>query len=505
MLDFGHVPSIKGRLEKRNYNKGSKNNMGIWETFKSWLFTGRRRKYKITHPDLYVLDVDALAKELALDEDAKRLGLAGIPSAEAVDLCGTEAKIVQRINKARLDYVDWATVRLQNLKQRLAKRDVSQLVNRALQADKEFERNANTLLAGSDSLIRKLASKDKKAQEELEEFRAQHGLRREPRYPSGAASFFRYSLLFFLILVEGVTNAWFYAQGMSGGLLDGFVAAAVFAGINLVSAFVFGKYCVPYVNHRSPFLKSLGVLLTLLALTLMLCISLGIAHYRDALVLEAEEPAKFAWEAYKANIFGLNDLFSWLLFGVSVAFALVALFDGRSSDDPYPGYGKVARHARNARDEYHDEVERIREELDSKKQDEIENLDNGITQAQLLLAENAALIEDKRSAESRLHTALSDAKHCANALLRMFRDANAIHRNAIPIPAYFHQSPDLHDPELPDFGIEADVVEHQEQQKLVNELLGSVDTKRANIQAAFNRVYDHLTPLDAHLADKGAN
>lgn len=479
--------------------------MGIWEIFKSWLFSKQRKKYKITHPDLYILDVDELAKELALEEDAKRLGIAGLPSQDSTELCGPEAKIIQRINKARLDYVDWATVRLQNLNQKLAKKDVSQLVSRALQADKEFERNASASLASSESLIKKLASKYKKAQQELEEFRSQNGLRREARYPNGAAKFFSYSLLAFLILVEGITNAWFYAQGMSGGLLDGFVAAALFAGVNLISAFVLGKYWVRYVNHRNPALKGLGVLVTLLAVVLMLNVSLGIAHYRDALVIEAAEPAKFAWEAFKANAFGLNDLFSWLLFGVSVAFALLALFDGLSSDDPYPGYGKVSRHAQSARDEYHDEVESIREEFDSLKQDEIENLDGAIAKAQTILIEYAALIDEKKSAQSRLDTALDNAKKVMNALLRLFRDANAIARNDSSVPAYFNQSPSLDELKLPDFDISADEDAHEEKEKLIAELLNTIDTVRANIQAAFNRAYDRLTPLDSHLSDQEVN
>lgn len=475
--------------------------MRFWETFKSWLFSKRRQKYKITHPDLYVLDVEELATELGIAEEAKKLGSAGIPAPEAMVLCGIESTIVQRVHKARLDYVDWAQGRLQAINESLIRRDVSPLVVRALQAAQEFARKASSLFAESEALIAKLSESEQKTRSELNAFRQQHTLTRDAQYPSGPASFFRYSLLALLILIEGIANAWFFAQGMTGGLLGGFVAAAAFAFLNLVTAFAFGKFLIRFVLHRQVWGKTLGILATMAALCLMTSISLLIAHYRDALVLDVADPARYAWKTLQQTPFGLNDVFSWLLFGISVFFAIVAVFDGLFSDDLYPGYGRLTRRAKAAHDEFLDEVDGLRKDLGSLKQAEIDSLDESLRQAQSLLAQSADYIGSKKSAESRLAAAISDADHCMQALIKRFRDTNAIYRKGVPVPGYFNQNPPLPPIVVPNFAVAQDEAELAQQTAQLKVLQEEINEIRANIQNAFNREYDRLKPLANQLGD----
>lgn len=472
--------------------------MRLWEQIKSWLFSPPRRPRKLHHPDLYPLVVESIAKELALEEEAKRLGEAGIPAPDAISLCGPESKVVQRIDRARQDYVDWANLRLEVINDDLSKRDVTKLINRALQAEREFERKAGTLLADSESMTTDLANIAMRRQQEVDEFRQHHCLRRDPHYPTGAASFSRYALLALLIVVEGMFNAFFFSQGLTTGLIGGFIAAALFAALNLCVAFGWGKFVVPFTTHRGALQKALGVLGAVLAFACMLGISMMIAHFRDALVADAAEPAKAAWQAMKVSPFDLNDIMSWVLFGVSMVFAVGAFFDGVSSDDLYPGYGKIARRATDARSEYVEEVRHIRASLDALKEEELEALEESAKQAQSLVSQQAAFIQDKMSAESRLRNALRDAENCLDALIETFRTANEIHRGETPRPAYFDTRPQLRDLTLPDFGIVADQATQRRQQDLVGSLLARMGDLRANIQASFNREYDRLTPLDAH-------
>lgn len=469
--------------------------MRFWESFKSWLFIQRRQKYKITHPDLYVLDVEELANQLNIAEEAKKLGTAGIPTPDATVLCGIESTIVHRVHKARLDYVDWAQGRLQAINESLNRRDVSPLVERALQADKEFARKASSLFAENEAIIAKLAASERKTRAELEAFRQQHSLVRDAQYPTGAASFFRYSLLALLILIEGIANAWFFAQGLTGGLLGGFVAAATFACLNVVSAFVIGRFFVRFVFHRQAWGKLVGLGAMAAVIGLMICISLTIAHYRDALVLDVADPARYAWETLQQTPFGLNDVFSWLLFGISVFFAVVAVFDGLFSDDLYPGYGRLTRRANVAHDELSDEVEGLREDLESLRQSEIDTLDESLRQAQSLIAQSADYIASKKSAESRLATAVSDADHCMQALIKRFRDTNAIYRNGAPVPGYFHQNPPLPHIALPNFATDQDEADLAQQIAKLDSLQEKINEIRANIQIAYNREYDRLKPL----------
>ena len=223
--------------------------MGLLENFKNWLTTTASLKPIKGHPDLYPLNVEKLSKDLNLVNEATRLGEAGIPSPDAKTLSGTEAAIVQRVEKARQDYVDWAGLRLNVLNGEIGRINLTKTINRASQADKEFERDASALLTGKDNLIRSLSTATEKRKTELDAFRAKNGLDREADYPTTGSTFLRYGLLVLLILIEGGLNAMFFAQGLDTGLLGGFMHAGILAAFNVLIAFFFGKYAIRYINH----------------------------------------------------------------------------------------------------------------------------------------------------------------------------------------------------------------------------------------------------------------
>lgn len=472
--------------------------MQIWERIKKWLFSSSKSPSKRYHPDLHQLDVDAIAKELALKDEAKKLGEAGIPSPEDTVITAPEARVVQYIEKARLDYIDWASIRLSVLNEDIESRDVTKVVNQALQADKEFERKADSIIAERAALILTLAKKASDYQTELGDFRNHHSLTRSPNLHSGAAKFLGFALLLLFVLVEGMLNAFFFAQGMSSGLVGGFLAAALFAALNVIVAFFWGRLAIPYIYHRDTTSKIFGFLGLVTAVFCMACISFSIAHYRDALTAEALDPAKTAWEVMRSSPLDLHDIMSWFLFYCSIAFAIGALLDGLYSDDRYPGYGKVAQKAASAKDEYEGELDDIRERLESLKEEDLLRFDADVKKVQILISQRTSLINDKTVAQSRLYTALGDASNCLDALLKIFRTENNLNRKGLAAPKYFNEVTELKDLQLPDSGIESDLAELRKQNATVASLLNRLESIRANIQASFNQQYDRLTPLNDH-------
>ncbi len=121
------------------------------------------------------------------------------------------------MEKARQDYVDWAALRLNVLSQDLGRRNITQVVNRARQADREFERKASTLLTEKDSLLRTLGETARKRKAELDAFRTEHRLTREAHFPSGSRTYLIYALLVLFVGVEAVFNAKYFAQGLDSG------------------------------------------------------------------------------------------------------------------------------------------------------------------------------------------------------------------------------------------------------------------------------------------------
>jgi len=476
--------------------------MGLIERFWTWLTTSSSGRSKKGHPDLYPLDVPKLTRELKLIEEAKRLGQAGLPAPETKTHSGPEAAIIQRVEKARQDYVDWAVLRLNLLSEQLGKRNVTQRINRARQADKEFERKAGALLTEQDNLLRGLGDTAKRRQSELESFQSKHELTKDAHFPTPTGAYFRYALLLLLIVVEGVFNAGFFSQGLATGWLGGLTQAGMLAATNVIIAFVLGKFAVRYVNHVGFGWKLLGVLSIILAAAVMVSMGLVIAHYRDSLISEASDAAKAALESLKAHPFELRDTFSWALFGISVAFGIASLFDGLFSDDLYPGYGPVSRRTQLAIEDYEDELNTLNSNLNELKDEELTALERIVLESQAAIAAFESLIKDKTAAGSRLSNALRDADNSMSALLSKFRTENEIHRGDVRRPPYFDSQPQLRVLETPDFSTSSDTSTLAEQRSLVMALLDEEQDIRARIQAAFTREFTRLKALDTHFPRK---
>lgn len=471
--------------------------MWLFERLKRWATSSNKSAPIPRHPDLHRINVAKLSEELKLKEQARRLGAGGVPAADAQSLSGPEAVVVQKVEAYRQGYFDWAVARLNLLSQDLGKLRVTSDVNRALNADHEFRRLAETTLSERDGDLRALANSAQNAQAELDRFRATHRLDREARWPSKTKSFMMYSVVAVVIALEGFLNAGFFSHGLDSGLIGGFLMAIASAAVNVFLAFLMGKFFIRYVHHRILVIKALGILAALFALAFIATVGFGIAHFRDALMSEAAEPAKAAYEALRSGAFP-HDIMSWGLFALSCVFGLIALFDGYVTDDPYPGYGRISRSTQEVVEDYNAELDHLRSELEDLKQEELDRLDKALKDAQATIAVYESRIEDKDAASLRLQTALQDADNSMAALLSEFRTENELHRNGLARPQYFDQKPTLRELPFPDFSTAADREVLSEHKSLVQQLLDEVQNIRARIQEAFNHQYDLLKPLETH-------
>ena len=463
-----------------------------------WLTHSRQRNAGKAHPDLNPYDVKKLVWELNLKIEARRLGEAGVPAPDAVRPGGAEAEAIQRVDRVRQDYVDWAAIRLSVLNERLEKTDVTHTVNRARQADQEFERKASSLITEQEAVLRATGERARQLDAELLAFKSEHGLTRGAIYPTGARAFFGYALLAFLVVFEGLLNASFFAQGLDSGLLGGAAYAMSLAALNVAIAYGLGRWPSRYLHHKQPGMKMLGWSAVLAALICMVVVGMSIAHFRDALTAGSTEAPAEAMRALMTAPLILKDLMSWGLLGMSVLFALIAFFDGHRSDDLYPGYGKVARRADTAAEEYETELQYLRSGLDKLREQEVNALDAAARDAQAGVATFATTIDDKRSTKLRLEAALQDSANSLEAVLLIFRQENEIARKGLSRPAYFDQPPQLAPLNLPDFGTEADEERLMAQRVLAERLTAEVQEIRGRIQAAFNQKFDLLKPLLQH-------
>lgn len=471
----------------------------IW----GWLTQARSRNSGKAHPDLNPYDVKKLIEELDLKAEARRLGEAGVPAPDAVRPGGAEAEAIQRVDRVRQDYVDWAAVRLSVLNERLEKTDVTRLVNHARQAADEFERNASSLIAEQKVVLRVLGDRARQFDSELRSFKDLHGLTRSAVYPTGARVFFGYALLFFLVVLEGVLNASFFAQGVDTGLLGGAAYAMALAALNVAFAYGLGRWPCRNLYHKQMSWKVFGWVSVVVALLVMVTVGISIAHFRDALTVGNTEAPAAALRALKAAPFTLNDLLSWGLFGISIVFALLAFFDGLFSDDLYPGYGKVSRRADDSAEGYEAELQLLRTELDELRDQEVKAVEMAARESQANVAFFANAIEDKRSAKLKLEAALLDSANSLEAVLLIFRQENEVARHGLRRPSYFDQPTQLAPLSLPDFSTHADEDRLSSQRALAETLVSEVQEIRARIQAAYSQKFDLLKPLSKHFEIEG--
>lgn len=471
----------------------------IFKRIWAFLTSPREPQPKHKHPDLYQLVDATIAKELQIRSEAARLGEAGLPAPDSIQLSGIEEQIVHRIERARLDYVDWANTRLLVLNEELSRLDITPVANQTLQLDQEFARKASALIDDQEPQIRALALAFQKRSSELSDFKSRNKLERDAHYPSGGKRFFKLSLFAFMILLEGGANAYFFAQGVDGGLVGGFIMAALFAGLNVISAGMQGRFTIPFIVHNNVALKIFGVMAVVTAICLMIGIGLGIAHYRDALSVDSLNPAEAAFASLKSAPFELQDIMSWLLFGISILFAIIALFDGLSLSDVYPFYATKTRRCLDAQVDYENALNELRAELAALKEHFLKQLNENARIVSRKVEQQEDVVQRKVTAAARLETAIHDAEHCLRSLLGTFRQENQIHRKSIPSPRTFNETPNLQSLSIPDFEVDSNWSQLGIQRRAADEVVHKLEDIKASIQAAFNREFDRLQPLGSHM------
>lgn len=466
----------------------------LWE----WIRSRPNRSSKKWHPDLNPIDIQKISAELNLKDEAKRLGAAGIPRETDKKLSGPEASVVFKVEEARQNYMTWGELRLASLNQELSRKDITQQINQARRADEEFERRAGAELTAKSSLLRDVGEVARARQGELDRFKRDNNLKHLPLVQQGNAKLLIFVGAFVLIGVEAFLNMSFFAKGLSTGLLGGFVEAGIAAAVNVAVSFIFGVFFIRFVHHIKPLPKLFGYLAGATITCFIFTMAFGIAHYRDALVMGADNAMSIGLQTLLASPAGLKESSSWLLFFVSVVFGGAAVWDGYKINDPYPGYGKAFRLADEAIKDYNAEVDELHGYLEEIKTDMLAQLERTASYSEASVSICQNLIGEKQRSGNDLTNAVAAGENALHALLQEFRNENNIARSDKPPPAYFDTWPELHELKIPDFNTTADEVNLATQRQLLGSFLSELQDIRARIQTAFNTRFNALQPLDAH-------
>ncbi|MGI9228676.1 MAG: hypothetical protein ACR2P9_02330 [Gammaproteobacteria bacterium] len=389
------------------------------------------------------MDINALTNELAeklgLKEAAQQNALAGMPAQDATGLTGAEIGAVEEAKKAARKALHALDVLCQN-----AKDSIQNCSETLARGRKQRQVIMASVPPVSKNVLEALDKGINQTSAAYAKFKADNRLQREA---SGGDRFTQTVWAFFVVIVEGLFNSYFFASASEYGLAGGFFFAFFFSFANVGCAFLGGVLGLRYAGHCDPAKKLAGVLLSLtfvLVCMVVVCLS---ALYRGHLDLlrGAVLPEKLAFEAWGAALDSLKHLDFWglivtpeafLLMIVGVFCAFIGFWKGYEYDDRYPGFGTMLRQKENARENYKNALnalEKQRSDRNVKLQKVSEDIDRAVN---TMNSKFNAFRQEAGGAHLSAQTS-----QLAESLLVVYRQANSEIR-ADSAPPYFEQFPD---------------------------------------------------------------
>ena len=374
--------------------------------------------------DFPLIDAAALSDRLGLASNGRRRGEIGEPAPESHGLDNVEQQIVTEIDNAKtrahgqfLDHSTTLAQRLANLDLRLF---VTQIKEAALATQADFKTAVNQ---GKDDLYiarQRLLESD----QELKDFRDYHQLGRPARLPG--SRLLTVGITIFVFALEAYLNGSFLGEAHAFGLLGGYIEAAAVAFINVVTAFLLSWTCLGFAIHRNPAVRIVALALFIAYALAVLALNLGFAHYRDLLVNTMSDTAPLiALQRFLTDPFGIVDIKSWYLFILGLVFWVIALYEGRRMDDPYPGYGDLNRRHEDAVRGYREIKEDVYEELRELRDDLADAMEGAKRELNSRRSERAAVNESRHRLTNGFQQHLAHLEQLANHLMSVYREANA--------------------------------------------------------------------------------
>ena len=323
------------------------------------------------------VDKDDTARRLRIDEKARNDANEGLPALDSHSWSFSEQEIIGHIEGVRDEAQGKYSGKIEkcandlnllNFEEELGK---MKRVNDPDQGEKIF----NDLFHNAElDLVEKKENLNKR-QKDLEAFRKENDLKREPHPRTTPQKIFLAGFISLIFLIETFANTSFLAKGNEQGLVGAYSEAIVISFLNLFLAFMLGRGVTNLV-HINRKRKFIGAVCAIAFVGVTISLNLMVAHYREATGTVLDQGGAIAINSFFENPFGLKEFQSWILFGMGCLFATISFIEGIMWDDPYPGYGEHERQVMDAKEEYRDSYEEHQEKLHNKFQQEVKNLED---------------------------------------------------------------------------------------------------------------------------------
>ncbi len=382
------------------------------------------------------LNVDRVADNLGLASNGSDRGAENRPSADAETYDDIEHRVVELIETHKQDAHSIYLEHLHTYDERLTALNFEERFAIIQQAAPELvgEFRAEAALGRDElfSLRRRLYD----SEQERDDFRRRHRLARPARLSSQGKTLLKVGILAILFVIEVIINGNFLAKSNPQGLLGGAVQAVSFAALNIIASFLCGLVPIRLINRRNFFFKLIGLLSAIGYLAFAIALNLTLAHLREIPpTVNGDVGQEVMTQLLKTPLI-LNDIISWVFFGIGFIFSLVAMTDGLLFTDPYFGYASLEQRCNEARAQYTEGkaelIERLREIRDAAS----EAMNGAARDLSVRRGEFDSIIQARGRLAQRFAEHQNHIERSCRALLSIYREANRKARTT-PAPAYF--------------------------------------------------------------------
>lgn len=420
------------------------------------------------------MDISALtasiSAKLNIVASSRKDAVDGIPGTDATNISPTEARIIEAVKGE-------------------GERQIQTLHTLGHDARECLDALASTIEASSNQhdqqAIINPPNKDDESIKALAEDRdrtaaAYKRFQRENSLDRNAEEDDRFTQLIWvavIIILEGLANSFFFRNLGDTGMLGGFMTAGFISFVNVSMAFLGGVLGLRYLmNHNLPSKQFLGMAWAAICFLACILIVILSASFRAEIgQINIEEDIRttnalqqnggFCLGVQQGNetrdemedrliwIKGWNNIMcqgqlhkvagsieSFLLLFVGLICMLLGFYKGYLYDDPYPGFGDVARHREKSEDKYNDAIERQRHAIESYWQRKADALSCAQENMDVALRAAKNYIQTLQDGLDKLKKLPATLKQLARELLSQYRNENSHTRNTAA-PKYFGTFP----------------------------------------------------------------
>ena len=382
-----------------------------------------------TEKHIQALNIEKMAIEASSNE---------FPSSDSTEPDANEGIIEIRIKKLIINAREAYDKNTGNYNIRL--QDISQKLKRLFEyiehIAETFQAQISSLKASRVKDTNNLRKKYSEASDDLENFKLENQLQRNPSYPS--SRFLLFSIIVFILVIESVINGNIFAEGSEFGLVGGITQAFLIALINVLIGAVIGFWGIREINHIKRRRKNIGIISLCIFIIWVFIYNLIVAHYRDNFVTLDSDI-----EAGKATINSIltstTDLSfnSMILLIIGIVCSTFTLYEALKMDDLYPGYGSRARKAELTRVELDLKTKKVFSDTDSLCDKALKAINVDEQRSRAFLNESITIQQNRALEIEKTRNEIDHLNETYVVLVKMYREKNIKHRNS-SAPQFFN-------------------------------------------------------------------